>query len=66
MREWFLPPNRRNEPLDIRVLALAALMARPVDWRALSGASTETKPAPKAQRREGGFINRPSGVPWVR
>ena len=27
VREWFLPPNRRNEPLDIRVLALAALMA---------------------------------------
>lgn len=66
VREWFLPPNRRNEALDIRVLALAALLARPVDWRALSGTSTETKPAPKAQRREGGFINRPTGTPWIR
>ena len=69
VREWFLPSGRRNEALDIRVLALAALLARPVDWRALGNTPIRpaATPAPRAAPRSGGsFINRPSGLPWIR
>lgn len=69
LREWFLPSGRRNEALDIRVLALAALLARPVDWRALGNTPIRpaATPAPRAAPRSGGsFINRPSGLPWTR
>ena len=38
IREWFCPPGRRNEPLDIRCYALAALLARPVNWTAMAAA----------------------------
>ena len=70
VREWFLPAHRRNEALDIRVLALAVLMARPVNWQALG--NTPLRPvataAPRAAQRDGGssFVNRPSGLPWTR
>lgn len=68
VREWFLPSGRRNEPLDIRVLALAALLARPVNW-AKPPAARAAEPAPKAAPRiapGGRFINRPSGQSWIR
>lgn len=68
-REWFLPPNRRNEALDIRVLALAALMARPINWAALNagpGFPAASREAPKAQQRKPSFINYSTGVPWIR
>lgn len=35
VREWFCPKGRRNEPLDCRAYALAALLSRPVNWSAL-------------------------------
>lgn len=35
VREWYCPPGKRNEPLDIRCYALAALLSRPVDWPAI-------------------------------
>lgn len=66
VREWFLPPNRRNEALDIRVLALAALLARPINWDSLN-TDSPAKPtaAPRAASRNS-FINRPAGIPWLR
>lgn len=51
VREWFLPSGRRNEPLDIRVYSLAALLSRPVPWARLgeeAGAPWAAGPAPKA------------------
>lgn len=36
VREWFCPKGKRNEALDIRVYAMAALHARPVNWAALA------------------------------
>lgn len=54
VREWHLPPGRRNEPLDIRVYALAALLARPVPWSQLAAATAAplaSQPAPRASRR---------------
>ncbi len=35
VREWVCKKGHRNEPLDIRVYALAALEARPINWEAL-------------------------------
>ena len=66
VREWFCPQGRRNEALDIRVMNLAALLARPVNWSALAAQPVTpiSKPAPKAQPNS--FINRPSGSPWIR
>lgn len=69
VREWFCPPHRRNEPLDCRSYALAALLARPVNWDALAkrppSATDISQPAPKA-KPSGSFINRPTGRPWIR
>jgi phage terminase large subunit GpA-like protein len=66
IREWFLPSGRRNEALDIRVLALAALLARPINWDSLkSDSPPRNSPAPKAAPRNS-FINRPAGIPWIR
>jgi len=66
VREWFCPHGRRNEQLDIRVYALAALLSRPVNWAAMAAQPSApiSKPAPKAQPNS--FINRPSGSPWIR
>lgn len=66
VREWFCPQGRRNEALDIRVMNLAALLSRPVNWPALAAQPVTpiSKPAPKAQPNS--FINRPSGSPWIR
>lgn len=67
VREWFCPKNKRNEALDIRVYALAALHARPVNWPALAqqtGTPAVQIIAPKAQPNS--FINRPTGQPWIR
>lgn len=69
IREWFLPANRRNEALDIRVLALAALLARPIDWTAIDHSRPiHSAPAPKATIRTGNssFIRRQTGTPWIR
>jgi phage terminase large subunit GpA-like protein len=35
VRYWFKPSGKRNEALDRRVYALAALHARPVPWEVL-------------------------------
>lgn len=54
VREWYLPAGRRNEPLDIRVYGLAALLARPVPWASLAAACAvplEHTPAPRARAR---------------
>ncbi|WP_182582987.1 terminase gpA endonuclease subunit [Thiospirillum jenense] len=57
VREWFLPPGKRNEPLDIRAYNLAALLSRPVNWSQLvqTGGgfnNTEWSTAPKAVIRK--------------
>lgn len=66
VREWFCPQGRRNEALDIRVMNLAALLSRPVNWPAMAAQPVTpiSKPAPKAPINS--FINRPSGSPWIR
>ena len=53
VREWFLPSGRRNEPLDIRNMALAALLARPINWAQLATAPGTAAPttAPKVAAR---------------
>jgi phage terminase large subunit GpA-like protein len=69
VREWFCPSGRRNEALDIRVYALAALLARPIDWGSLSRSTGIPREAPRAAPREApasSFVNRPSGSPWIR
>lgn len=71
VREWFLPSGRRNEPLDIRTLALAALLSRPIDWLSLATARPIREPyiAPKSKPRNtvgGGFIGRTTGQSWLR
>ena len=50
IREWFNPPGRRNEALDIRVYALAALLSRPVPWDSLAKmvGIPPTTPAPES------------------
>ncbi|MCB1771954.1 MAG: phage terminase large subunit family protein, partial [Candidatus Competibacteraceae bacterium] len=67
VREWFCPPNRRNEALDARVYALAALLSRPINWTQLANmpSAPASIPAPKAQPKSS-FINRPSGQSWIR
>ncbi len=68
IREWFLPPGRRNEGLDCRVYALAALLSRHINWSALSTAPAAMPIiAPKAQERDRpSFISRPSGESFIR
>ena len=45
IREWHKPPGARNEALDLRVYALAALNSRPVPWEILArSAPTEHPP----------------------
>jgi terminase, large subunit len=54
VREWFCPPNKRNEALDIRVYALAALLSRPVNWAQLAaqtGEPLKNVTAPRAMPR---------------
>jgi phage terminase large subunit GpA-like protein len=43
---WFKPSGKRNEALDRRVYALAALHARPVPWEVLLRAAP-TEPPPQ-------------------
>ena len=55
IREWFLPAGKRNESLDIRVYALGALLARPVNWAQLAaqtGEPLKNISAPKAIQRK--------------
>jgi phage terminase large subunit GpA-like protein len=49
VRYWFKPSGKRNEALDRRVYALAALHARPVPWEVLlRAAPAEPVPRPPA------------------
>lgn len=67
VREWFCPKGRRNEALDIRVMSLAALLARPIQWAALEQQpASHPVPMPAQKAPLSGFINRPSGQPWIR
>ena len=53
-REWWKADGKRNEPLDCRVYALAALLARPLNWSQLkqhSGLKQSNVNAPRALRR---------------
>lgn len=55
IREWFLPAGKRNEALDIRVYALAGLLARPVNWAQLAaqtGEPLKNISAPRAIQRK--------------
>ena len=47
VRYWFPPPARRNEALDRRVYALAALYARWVPWEVLIRAAPTEPPPPQ-------------------
>jgi len=51
VREWFCPHGKRNEPLDIRCYALAALLSRPVNWSALA-AHVGQGPMPNAVQQK--------------
>lgn len=69
VREWFCPKGRRNEALDIRVYALAALLSRPINWPALAAKQASPIPriAPKAVEKKPSFINRGNtNRPWIR
>lgn len=46
VRYWFKPSGVRNEALDRRVYALAALHARPVPWEVLLRAAPSEQPTP--------------------
>jgi phage terminase large subunit GpA-like protein len=47
VRYWFKPSGKRNEALDRRVYAVAALHSRPVPWEVLlRGAPSEPPPVP--------------------
>ena len=48
VRYWFKPSGKRNEALDRRVYALAALHARPVSWEVLL---RDAPPNPRRDRR---------------
>lgn len=55
IREWFVPSNKRNEPLDCRVYGLAALLSRHVPWASLAeaaGLPLINVQAPKAIKRK--------------
>jgi phage terminase large subunit GpA-like protein len=55
VRYWFKPSGKRNEALDRRVYALAALHARPVPWEVLlRAAPTEPPPRPPSAPEGGG------------
>lgn len=47
VREWVLPPGKRNEVLDCAAYALAALLARPVNWAQLERSQRPDAPAAK-------------------
>jgi phage terminase large subunit GpA-like protein len=55
VRYWFKPSGKRNEALDHRVYALAALHSRPVPWEVLfRAAPTEPPPRPLSPAEVGG------------
>ena len=52
VRYWFKPSGKRNEALDRRVYALAALHARPVLWEVLlRAAPTESRRGRRHRRK---------------
>jgi len=61
VRYWFKPSGKRNEALERRVYALAALHARPVPWEVLlRAAPTELPPRPPSAPEGGGPPANPS------
>jgi phage terminase large subunit GpA-like protein len=55
VRYWFKPSGVRNEALDRRVYAMAALHARPVPWEVLlRAAPSEPPPQPTLPPPDGG------------
>jgi phage terminase large subunit GpA-like protein len=64
VRYWFKPSSKRNEPLDRRVYALAALHARPVPSEVLlRAAPTEPSPRPPSPPEGGGPLAPPPSSP---
>jgi hypothetical protein len=51
VRYWFKPSGKRNEALDRRVYALAALHSRPVLWGVLRRGAPTEPPPPTVTRR---------------
>jgi hypothetical protein len=51
VRYWFKPSGKRNEALDRRVYALAALHSRPVPWEVLLRVAPHRTAAITARRR---------------
>jgi phage terminase large subunit GpA-like protein len=72
MRVYELPAGKRNEPLDIRVLALAALSAHPPPWQqittALANRGQEPAPQAKPVSENSWLRHRPGtgGDSWLR
>jgi phage terminase large subunit GpA-like protein len=62
VRYWFKPSGKRNEALDRRVYALAALPARPVPWEVLLRAAP-TEPPPPSPPEGGGPPTPPPSSP---
>jgi phage terminase large subunit GpA-like protein len=58
VRYWFKPSGKRNEPLDRRVYALAALNARPVPWEVLLRAAPIEPPLRPPSLLEGSCVRR--------
>jgi len=61
VRYWFKPSGVRNEALDRRVYALAALHARPVPWEVLLRAAPSEPPTPPEPTRPAAPAPRPTG-----
>jgi phage terminase large subunit GpA-like protein len=64
VRYWFKPSAKRNEALDRRVYALAALHSRPVPWEVLlRAAPNEPPPRPPSSPEGGGPLMPPPSLP---
>lgn len=62
VRYWFLPAGQRNEALDRRVYALAAIHARPVPWEILAR-SAPTEPPERPEDEPASPKSTPSQSP---
>jgi phage terminase large subunit GpA-like protein len=63
VRYWFKPSGVRNEALDRRVYAMAALHARPVPWEVLLRAAPSEPPQPTLPPPDGGPSAPPPSSP---
>jgi phage terminase large subunit GpA-like protein len=52
MHYWYKPSGKRNEALDRRVYAMAALYSRPVPWEVLLRAAP-AEPLPRSSSSKG-------------